>query len=63
MNIALILALIFMVLGFMVERSGGVSAAEAWILFLAGNLCWGSGIGAAVWQLVDGIYHALGGGH
>lgn len=61
MNIVLILALVFMVLGFMVERSGGVSAAEAWILFLAGNLCWGSGIGASVWQLVDAIYRTLGG--
>jgi len=61
-NVVLVLALVFIVLGFMVERSGGVSAAEAWILFLAGVLFWASGIGASVWQLIDAVYHALGGG-
>ena len=57
------LAVVFFVLAFMVERSRRVSAAEAWILFLAGVLFWASGIGAAVWVLVDGVYHAVGGGH
>ena len=56
------LALIFMVLAFMVERGRRVSAAEAWILFLAGVLFWASGIGASLWVLLDGIYHAVGGG-
>jgi hypothetical protein len=58
-NIALVLALVFMVLGYLVERSGGVSVAEAWILFLAGLFFWSSGIGASVWQLIDAVYHAV----
>ena len=57
------LAVIFFVLALLVERSRRVSAAEAWILFLAGVLFWASGIGASVWVLLDGIYHALEGGH
>jgi len=56
------LAVIFFVLALLVERSRRVSAAEAWILFLAGLLFWASGIGAAFWVLVDGVYHAMGGG-
>jgi hypothetical protein len=56
------LAVIFFVLALMVERSRRVSAAEAWILFLAGILFWASGIGASVWVLIDSIYHAMGGG-
>ena len=57
------LAVVFFVLALLVERSRRVSAAEAWILFLAGVLFWASGIGASVWVLVDSIYHAVGGGH
>ena len=57
------LAVIFFVLALMVERSRRVSAAEAWILFLAGVLFWASGIGASIWVLIDSIYHAIGGGH
>jgi len=45
-----------------VERSRRVSAAESWILFLAGVFFWSSGIGASLWVLVDSIYHAAGGG-
>ncbi len=56
------LAVIFFVLALLVERSRRVSAAEAWILFLAGLLFWASGIGASVWLLVDSVYHAMGGG-
>ena len=56
------LSVIFFVLALMVERSRRVSAAEAWILFLAGVLFWASGIGASVWVLLDSIYHAMGGG-
>ena len=55
------LALIFMVLAFMVERGRRVSAAEAWILFLAGVLFWASGIGASIWVLIDSVFHAVGG--
>ncbi len=55
------LALIFMVLALLVERGRRVSAAEAWILFLAGVLFWASGIGASIWVLIDGIFHAVGG--
>jgi hypothetical protein len=55
------LALIFMGLGWTVERSGRVSVAEAWILFLAGVFFWASGLGAILWVLVDGVYHAVGG--
>ena len=57
------LAVIFFLLAQTVERSRRVSAAEAWILFLAGVLFWASGIGASVWVLIDSIYHAMGGGH
>jgi hypothetical protein len=56
------LALIFMVLAFMAERGRRVSAAEAWILFLAGVLFWASGIGASIWVLIDSVFHAVGGG-
>ncbi len=56
------LAVIFFVLALIVERSRRVSAAEAWILFLAGVLFWASGIGSSVWLLLDSIYHAMGGG-
>ncbi|MGH3632023.1 MAG: hypothetical protein ACRDRL_31855 [Sciscionella sp.] len=56
------LAVIFFVLALVVERSRRVSAAESWILFLAGVLFWASGIGAAVWVLLDSVYHAIGGG-
>lgn len=55
------MALIFMVLALLVERGRRVSAAEAWILFLAGVLFWASGIGASIWVLIDGIFHAVGG--
>ena len=58
-----ILAVIFFVLALVVERSRRVSAAEAWILFLAGVLFWASGIGASVWVLLDSVYRAMGGGH
>ena len=61
MDVVIILALIFMILGLMVERSRRVSAVEAWSLFLAGVLFWASGIGAAVWVLIDGVFHAIGG--
>jgi hypothetical protein len=57
------LAVIFFVLALIVERSRRVSAAEAWILFLAGVLFWASGIGSSVWVLLDSIYRAMGGGH
>ena len=56
------LAVIFFVLALLVERSRRVSAAEAWILFLAGVLFWASGIGASIWVLLDSVYHAMGGG-
>jgi hypothetical protein len=56
------LAVIFLVLALLVERSRRVSAAEAWILFLAGVLFWASGIGASLWVLLDGMYHAMGSG-
>lgn len=56
------LSVIFFVLALVVERSRRVSAAEAWILFLAGVLFWASGIGASVWVLLDSVYHAIGGG-
>lgn len=55
------LALIFLVLGFMVERGRRVTAVEAWILFLAGVLFWASGIGASIWVLIDSVFHAVGG--
>jgi hypothetical protein len=58
-----VLAVVFLVLALIVERSRRVSAAEAWILFLAGVLFWASGIGSSVWALLDGIYRAVGGGH
>jgi fucose permease len=53
------LALIFMALGLVVARSRRVSAAESWILFLAGVFFWASGIGSSLWVLVDAIYHTL----
>jgi len=55
------LALVFMALGLVVERSRRVSAAESWILFLAGVFFWSSGIGASLWVLADGVFHAVGG--
>jgi hypothetical protein len=57
------LAVIFLGLALVVERSRRVSAAESWILFLAGIFFWASGIGSSIWALLDGIYHAIGGGH
>jgi len=54
-------AVVFFVLALMVERSRRVSAAEAWIMFVAGNLFWASGIGPSLWVLVDGVFHAMGG--
>ncbi len=53
------LFLIFAALGVVVERSRRVSAAESWILFLAGVFFWSSGIGAALWALADGIYQTI----
>lgn len=53
------LALIFLGLSWTVERSGRVSAAEAWILFLAGVFFWSSGLGVILWVLVDGVFHAV----
>lgn len=55
------LAVIFLALGFLVERSRRVSPAESWIMFLAGLLFWASGIGSSVWVLLDSVYHAMGG--
>jgi hypothetical protein len=55
------LAVIFFFLALMVERSRRVSAAEAWIMFVAGILFWASGIGPSLWVLVDGVFHAMGG--
>ena len=55
------LTVIFFVLSVLVERSRRVSAAEAWILFLAGVLFWASGIGASIWVLIDSVFHAVGG--
>jgi hypothetical protein len=57
------LAVIFLVLAAVVGRSRRVSAAESWIMFLAGVFFWASGIGPSLWVLLDGIYHAVGGGH
>ena len=57
------LAVIFFVLALIVERSRRVSAAESWILFLAGVLFWASGIGSSIWALLDAVYHAIGGRH
>ena len=54
------LALIFMALAFVVERGRRVSAAESWILFLAGVLFWASGIGASIWVLIDSVFRAVG---
>jgi hypothetical protein len=53
------LALIFMALGLVVERSRRVSAAESWILFLAGVFFWSSGIGSSLWVLVDAVYQTI----
>ncbi len=61
MRIALLLALIFLALGWTIERYGRVSAAEAWILFLAGIFFWASGLGEILWVLIDGVFHAIGG--
>lgn len=58
----MVLALVFLALGWVTERSGRVSAVEAWILFLAGVFFWASGIGTILWVLTNGIYHAVGGG-
>ena len=62
MNVVMVLALVFAGLGWVTERSGRVSPLEAWILFLAGVFFWASGIGTILWVLVNGIYHAVGGG-
>jgi hypothetical protein len=56
-NIIMVLALVFLALGWVTERSGQVNAVEAWILFLAGVFFWASGLGAVLWGLIDGLYH------
>jgi hypothetical protein len=61
MTSVLLLALVFLALGWLIERSGRVSAAEAWILFLAGVFFWASGLGVILWVLVNGVFHAAGG--
>lgn len=61
MKSVLLLALVLMALAWLIERSGRVSAAEAWILFLAGVLFWASGLGVILWVLVDGVFHTVGG--
>jgi hypothetical protein len=61
--VVITLAVIFLVLAGVVGRSRRVSAAESWILFLAGVFFWASGIGSSLWVLLDTIYHAIGGGH
>jgi hypothetical protein len=60
-NVVMVLALVLGVLGVITERSGRVSPAEAWILFLAGVFFMASGLGAVLWGLVDGLYHLTAG--
>ena len=57
MNIVMVLALVFLALGWITERSGQVNAVEAWILFLAGVFFWASGLGSVLWGLLYGVYH------
>jgi hypothetical protein len=57
----LALALVFTVAGLsMSQRRRGVGA---WLFGVAGVLYWLCGLGPVAWSLVDGVYHALGGGH
>ena len=62
MNTSLIaLALLFTVLGLsMSQRQRGLAT---WMFLIAGVLYWTCGLGPVAWALVDGVYHALGGGH
>lgn len=61
MSVVIVLALVFMALAWVTERSGRVNPVEAWVLFLAGVFFWSSGIGRILWAVLDGIYHlALG---
>lgn len=57
MNVVMVLALVFLVLGWITERSGQANPVEAWILFLAGVFFWASGLGVVLWGLIDGLYH------
>ena len=60
-GLVMTLAIIFLVLAFLVTRNRRTSAAEHWVMFLAGLFFWASGIGTVLWVLVDGVFHAVGG--
>jgi hypothetical protein len=54
------LALLFTVLGLsMLQRQRGLAT---WMFLISGVLYWLCGLGPVAWSLVDGVYHALGGG-
>lgn len=52
---------LFMALGWMVERSGRISALDAWIVFLAGFFLGGTGVGTVLTQIFQTIANAIGG--
>ena len=60
-GLVMTLAVVFMALGWLVSRNRRTSVAEQWVMFLAGVFFWASGIGQALWVLVDGVFHAMGG--
>lgn len=62
-GLAVILALVFLALGWMVSRNQRSSAAEHGVMFLGGLFFWASGLGMALWALADGLWRLVGGGH
>jgi hypothetical protein len=62
-GLAVILALVFLALAWMVTRNRRTSAAEHGVMFLGGLFFWSSGLGMALWALLDGLWRLVGGGH
>jgi hypothetical protein len=58
-----VFALVFLGLAFVVTRNRRTSSAESAVMFLGGLFFWSSGIGVALWAVVDGLWHLMGGGH
>jgi hypothetical protein len=53
--------LLFGLLGWMIERSGRVTALDAWVFVLFGFYLGGTGLGTVVQNVVSTIINAVGG--
>jgi uncharacterized protein (TIGR03382 family) len=60
-GLAVILAAVFLVLAWMVRRNQRSSVAESGVMFLSGLFFWASGLGVALWALLDGLWRLVGG--